>query len=800
MRCSTVVKIFAASCAAIVCVGWIGIANAEAARSSILSKSELSNLKAALVDSSSPYVPEMEIGPSADPSSFINSVAAWTDLTTPGSIKLAIVGSPFEDKNKGAAYVFSLEPGASQWHQEARLVPNDGAEGDSFGFSVTIDGNTVAVGSPKHSHSGDNGAVYIYTRNAVTNAWSKQGDTLLDSCYFGHSTAVSKNTLAIGSTGFGCSKVIIFDRIGDSWNHTTDLIPADITDGGAFGATLALADNLLLIGAPFDPLGKIANRGSAYIYENSAGGWSFQQKLRAGLDGAAGDLFGTSVAISGSTAVVGAPVNNDGKGAVYPFLYDADSKSWILQPTLDTSDISPSYFASSNRLAVGAPYQGSDDSGGAYVYEGSVSSTKPPTISWKLSSALTNRQSMSVERFGDSIALAGDSLLVGIAPGNPENMHVETFSVSGTNWLQGPPITPLTDAETRFGFSVAISGNTAIVAAPLEQQPSGDFGVATIMVKDSTTGIWSEQTRLPHPQRGTIDAYLYCDPVAIDGDTAVLGMPDQNSGQGTVAVYVRSGTTWTLQATLSDASGHAFDNFGCSAAISGNTILVGAPGIDSSKGGGYVFTRNAGMWSLQSRLSASDAAAGDGLGLSAAISADTAVLGAPHKSSDKGVIYVYSRSGTTWTSQQLGDSAGSASGDRFGVPVSVSGDSIAVGVTGRSGGSGRVCLYKGGDTSWTQQSIDSPDAKTNGFFGGALSLAGDRVIIGEMGSDKAYVYTRRGVTWTPYATFYGDTNTRFGGSVGLSNTTAIIGAYLDGGSGRAYVFSDKDVIFQNSFE
>ena len=76
MRCSTVVKIFAASCAAIVCAGWIGIANAEAAHSSILSKSELSNLKAALVDSSSPYVQEMEIGPSADPSSFINSVAA----------------------------------------------------------------------------------------------------------------------------------------------------------------------------------------------------------------------------------------------------------------------------------------------------------------------------------------------------------------------------------------------------------------------------------------------------------------------------------------------------------------------------------------------------------------------------------------------------------------------------------------------------------------------------------------------------------------------------------------------------
>jgi len=109
----------------------------------------------------------------------------------------------------------------------------------------------------------------------------------------------------------------------------------------------------------------------------------------------------------------------------------------------------------------------------------------------------------------------------------------------------------------------------------------------------------------------------------------VIGAPSWNSTQGTVYVLVRSGVVWTLQQQLTASDGAASDNFGLSVAISGNTLLIGAPIRNGGKSAAYVFVRNTGMWTQQQEMAASDGAAGDDFGEAVSVSGDTAIISAP---------------------------------------------------------------------------------------------------------------------------------------------------------------------------
>ena len=231
-----------------------------------------------------------------------------------------------------------------------------------------------------------------------------------------------------------------------------------------------------------------------------------------------------------------------------------------------------------------------------------------------------------------------------------------------------------------FGDSVSVSGDTVVVGADGRDSYAGS---AYVFVRSGT--VWSEQQQLV-PADGAVSAGFTWS-VSVSGDTVVVGAPsDETAGglyAGSAYVFVRSGTVWSQQRKLRAADGAWDDLFGWSVSVSGDTVVVGAPGDDavgSFKGWAYVFERSGTGWSQQQKLRAPDGAVGDAFGDSVSVSGDTVVVGAPFDDTAAGVgsAYVFVRWRTVWIPRQklrVWDGTTSA----FGLSVSVSGDMVVGG-------------------------------------------------------------------------------------------------------------------------
>jgi hypothetical protein len=375
---------------------------------------------------------------------------------------------------------------------------------------------------------------------------------------------------------------------------------------------------------------------------------------------------------------------------------------------------------------------------------------------------------------GDAVAISGDTALVG-APGYPSGAHTGAayvFVRSGGVWkLQKKLVAPDGGAGDDFGLSVAISGNTALVGASSHNIAGlGRAGAAYVFVRSS--GVWKLQEELTYDVPSPGD--FFGDSVALNGDTALVGVPGMDWFAGTDAgaacVYIRSGGKWYLQQALVGYDAAPSDDFGASVALSTDTAVVGAPWHDtggkSDAGAAYVFVRSAGVWTRQPPdLHAGDAAVQDELGFSVALSGNTAVIGAPRRDSggkaDAGAAYVFFRSSGAWSQQaQLTADDGNAQ-DEAGYSVDVTGGRALLGSPGNSGGS----IFHNGAT---------------------------------------YDFARSGVTWAQQRKLTAADNAEdahFGSSVGLSGETALLGAPDRGSAGgtsygAAYVFQPKPTIIK----
>jgi len=332
-----------------------------------------------------------------------------------------------------------------------------------------------------------------------------------------------------------------------------------------------------------------------------------------------------------------------------------------------------------------------------------------------------------------------------------------------------------------------------VVMATLQQQ---DHGAAT------TDPVFERQQLRAGPNDG------FGVSVAIDGDTAVVGayLHDTVGGRyrGTAWVYVRSGTMWTEQAQLHPPDGANVHNFGISVALSGDTALIGALGDQTvgNRGAGFVFVRSGTTWTQQAQLQAVDGSNEDLLGISVALSGDTALVGAAdtfvfvpgvgniHRAS----AHVFVRSGTTWTEQAHLEAPPSGGSDDFDVEVALSGDTALIGVPwdtvdGVPRGSAHVFVRSG--TTWNLQAHLAPtDAAAARLFGSSVALSGETALVGavrehvggNLNQGAAYVFVRIGTTWTQQAQLHapdGRAHDHFGASVALSGDTALVGASQD---------------------
>jgi hypothetical protein len=408
-----------------------------------------------------------------------------------------------------------------------------------------------------------------------------------------------------------------------------------------------------------------------------------------------------------------------------------------------------------------------------------------------------------------------------------------------------------TDFNDRFGFSVAISGNTMVIGAPLEDSgatgvngdPSNnvtpDSGAAYVYVRDGST--WTLQAYLKSSNPAALHQFGYS--VAISGDTIVVGAPFENGGatgvngdqnnvsaieSGAAYVFVRSGNTWTQQAYLKASNTGPADQFGASVAISGDTIVVGAPLEDSANpatpsdnsrfdsGAVYVFARTGTTWTPQGYLKASNPGVGDFFGVSVSVSNATLAVGASDEDSngsaesndsatDAGAAYVFTRSGSTWTQEAYVKASVVGAGDSFGASVAVSGNTLAVGAFGESSNatgingnpnnnlapfSGAAYVFLRTGTTWTQQAYVKP-SNTQLFsgFGASVALSDQNLVVGA-GSESttandsgaAYWFQRTGSQWTEKAFLkaaFPGVDDAYGFAVAASGGLAVSGAYFE---------------------
>jgi FG-GAP repeat protein len=281
--------------------------------------------------------------------------------------------------------------------------------------------------------------------------------------------------------------------------------------------------------------------------------------------------------------------------------------------------------------------------------------------------------------------------------------------------------------------------------------------------------------------------------VALSGSTAVVGANSENSGAGAAYVFARSGTTWTQQAKLTASDAAANDNFGNSVAISGSTAVVGAPSKNSSTGMTYVFVRSGTAWSEQAKLTASDGAADDNFGFSVATSGSAAVVGAPGKNLGAGAAYMFVRSGTAWSQQAKITAADRAANDNFGNSVAISSSTAVVAAPGKNSGAGAAYVFVRSGTAWSQQAkLTASDGASFDNFGNSVAISGATAVVGASVNVAAYVFVRSGTTWTQQAELTasdGAPNDLFGLSVAISGSTTVVGAPgKNSNTGAAYAY------------
>ncbi len=425
------------------------------------------------------------------------------------------------------------------------------------------------------------------------------------------------------------------------------------------------------------------------------------------------DYFGSAVAVYGDTVVVGAPgedSNSNGingnqadetapdSGAAYVFV--RNGTAWTQQAYLKASNsLDADYFGSAvalsgDTLVVGAPFESSNARGvnGTGNYHSSFSGAAYVFVRngavWTQQAYVKASNTGVDNYFGYSVALSGDTLVVG-AFGEASN-------------------------------ATGVNGNQADSSAPLS-------GAAYVFARIGN--VWAQQAYLKASNSNALDYFGAS--VAVSGDTAVVAAPYEDSGAtgvngsqadetamdaGAAYVFVRTGTAWAQQAYLKASNTDPSDSFGFSVAVLGDTVAVGAAGESSgatgvngnqadngtpASGAAYVFARAGTVWNQQAYLKASNTGVSDSFGWSIAMGADTVVVGAVGEASNSpgvngnqadnseansGAAYVFARSGSAWSQLAYLKASNPAAGSEFGWGVAAFGDTVVSGSPFESGG------------------------------------------------------------------------------------------------------------------
>lgn len=361
---------------------------------------------------------------------------------------------------------------------------------------------------------------------------------------------------------------------------------------------------------------------------------------------------------------------------------------------------------------------------------------------------LTAADGVAFDSFGTSVTVSGDTAVVGAPgvdyPGVLGAGAAYVFVRSGSTWVLQATLTSTVPAEAEaFGVSVALDGDTAVIGAPGFDPASGkSVGAAYVFVRSGSS--WARQGTLGNPNGPDTDYFAYS--VAVSGNTAVVGARGDDTpaaaSAGAAHVFVRNGTSWTQQATLAGADGESADEFGYSVAVDGDTALVGAR-ADRSPAGRYtgsasVFIRSGNGWTEQAKLTASDGAYDDYFGNSVALDGNSVMVGAPfddHLGNDEGSAYLFVRAGTYWTQRAKLIAPDAATDDLFGSSVALDGPLAAATAPGdnnrRGRNAGAAYAFARSATGWSERwKLIAADGTAEDFLGLSVAVSGRTVMVG----------------------------------------------------------------------
>jgi len=341
--------------------------------------------------------------------------------------EVAIVGARWDDDaglGSGSAYVFQRdEGGADNWGEVAKLIASDAAADDRLGTSAAVSGGVAIVGASHHNGvNTDTGSAYVFQRDeGGADNWGEVAKlTASDTAFgdlFGGAVSINGDTAIVGADrkGNDTGSAYVFQRDeggADNWGEVVKLIASDAALGDFFGDSVAVSGELAIVGAP--------GGDSAYIFQRDEGGadnWGEVVKLIAS-DAAEGDAFGTSVALNGEVAIVGASNNDDAgnaSGSAYVFQRDeGGADNWGEVAKLMASDAAvddkfgTSVAVSSELAIVGSPFA-EDNSGTAYVFQRDEGGAD----NWGEVEKLTASDAALGDFFGDSVAVSGEVAIVG---------------------------------------------------------------------------------------------------------------------------------------------------------------------------------------------------------------------------------------------------------------------------------------------------------------------------------------------------------------------------------------------------
>jgi len=357
--------------------------------------------------------------------------------------------------------------------------------------------------------------------------------------FFGTSVAIDTGVAAVGAPDLTNGAVYTFAFVGGNWVQTqklTDPAPPGGTD--AFGSSLALQNDVLVVGQPGNPNSFPNSSGQALVYRLVGGTWVLQQILTE-INPVFPLGFGTSVAVSGNTIAVGNPSDSNPPGGGSVTIYTNNGTTWNIQAKL----------------------------------------TSPATGSL----------------FGQAIALDGNTLLVG-DPGIGNIGASYVFVRSGTTWTLTQTLSPTAHLNASFGSSMALEGDTAVIGAPGEPTNGVAGGAAFIFHRTGANFVLQQEVTAPDNAFG----FMYANSVAVHNGTIVVGAPRRTingqTGAGGADIYQFNGISWDLVQQIAAPDASSGSQFGDAVDIGASGIIAGAPfdsAAASGAGAAYIFSSSA---------------------------------------------------------------------------------------------------------------------------------------------------------------------------------------------------------------